>query len=137
MKQIIKNRKGEGYIDICVGILALLTVLVLSLNIYSFLTLKQDMDEITEQLIEVAASEGCFGDAFHAREQALKTQYFDFDTAVSADSYYNAAYRRVQLGGTMRVTITAHTKLVGVGIVEIPITATSSRSGISENYWKG
>ena len=86
MKQIIKNRKGEGYIDICVGILALLTVLVLSLNIYSFLTLKQDMDEITEQLIEVAASEGCFGDAFHAREQALKTQYFDFDTAVSADS---------------------------------------------------
>ena len=137
MEQSIKNRKGEGYIDICVGILALLTVLVLSLNIYSFLTLKQDMDEITEQLIEVAASEGCFGDAFHAREQALKTQYFDFDTAVSADSYYNAAYRRVQLGGTMRVTITVHTKLVGVGMVEIPITATSSRSGISEHYWKG
>lgn len=137
MKQIIKNRKGEGYIDICVGILALLTVLVLSLNIYSFLTLKQDMDEITEQLIEVAASKGCFGDAFHAREQALKTQYFDFDTAVSADSYYNAAYRRVQLGGTMRVTITVHTKLVGVGMVEIPVTATSSRSGISEHYWKG
>ena len=50
MKQIIKNRKGEGYIDICVGILALLTVLVLSLNIYSFLTLKQDMDEITEMI---------------------------------------------------------------------------------------
>ena len=40
--------KGEGYIDICVGILALLTVLVLFLNVYSFLTLKQDMDEITE-----------------------------------------------------------------------------------------
>ena len=137
MKQIIKNRKGEGYIDICVGILALLTVLVLSLNIYSFLTLKQDMDEITEQLIEVAANEGCFGDAFHAREQALKTQYFDFDTAVSADSYYNAAYRRVQLGGTMRVTITVHTTLRGVGAVTIPITATSTRSGVSEHYWKG
>lgn len=137
MKQIIKNKKAEGYIDICIGILALLSVLVLTLNIYGFLTLKQDMDEITEQLIETATYEGCFGDAFHAREQALKTQYFDFDTAVSADSYYNAAYRRVQLGGTMRVTITVHTTLRGVGAVTIPITATSTRSGVSEHYWKG
>ena len=95
------------------------------------------MDEITEQLIEVATSEGCFADAFHNREQALKAQYFDFDTAVSADSYYNAAYKRVQLGGTMRVTITVHTKLRGVGVFEIPITATSTRSGVSEHYWKG
>ena len=137
MKKIIKGKKGEGYIDICVGILALLSVLVLTLNIYSFLTLKQDMDEITEQLIEVATGEGCFADAFHSREQALKAQFFDFDTAVSADSYYNAAYKRVQLGGTMRVTITVHTKLVGMGAFEIPITATSTRSGVSEHYWKG
>ncbi len=137
MKQLIKQKKGEGYIDICVGILALLTVLVLTLNVYAFLTLKQDMDEITEQLIEVATSEGCFADAFHSRAQALKAQYFDFDTEVSADSYYNAAYKRVQLGGTMRVTITVHTKLRGVGVFEIPITATSTRSGVSEHYWKG
>ena len=137
MQQIIKGRKGEGYIDICVGILALLSVLVLTLNIYSFLTLKQDMDEITEQLIEVATSEGCFADAFHSREQALKAQYFDFDSTVSADSYYNAAYKRVQLGGTMKVTITVHTTLVGMGAFHIPITATSTRSGVSEHYWKG
>lgn len=54
MKKILLSRKGEGYIDICVGIIALLSVLVISLNVYSFLTLKQDMDEISEQLIEVA-----------------------------------------------------------------------------------
>ena len=137
MKLIIKNKKAEGYIDICIGILALLSVLVLTLNVYGFLTLKQDMDEITEQLIETATYEGCFGDAFHARAAALKTQYFDFDVAASADSYYNAAYKQVQLGGTMRVTITVHTTLRGVGVVTIPITATSTRSGVSEHYWKG
>ena len=137
MKQIKKKKKAEGYIDICIGILALLSVLVLTLNVYGFLTLKQDMDEITEQLIETATYEGCFGDAFHARAAALKTQYFDFDVGVSADSYYNAAYKRVQLGDTMRVTITVHTTLRGVGVVTIPITATSTRSGVSEHYWKG
>lgn len=137
MKKIITSRKAEGYIDICVGIIALLSVLVLTLNIYSFLTLKQDLDEISEQLIEVATYTGCFGDDFNVRTDSLKTEYFDFDVDVSADSYYNATYKRVQLGKTMRVTVTVHTKLKGVGVVDIPITATSKRSGISEHYWKG
>ena len=136
MKKKLLSRKAEGYIDICVGIIVLLSVLVLTLNIYSFLTLKQDMDEITEQLIEVATSSGCFGDEFNDRAAALKEQFFDFNVTVSADSWYNASYKRVQLGGTMRVTITVHTTLRGVGAVTIPITATSTRSGFSEHYWK-
>ncbi len=137
MKKNLLSRKAEGYIDICVGIIVLLSVLVLTLNIYSFLTLKQDMDEITEQLIEVATTNGCFGDAFNDRAAALKEQFFDFAVAVSADSWYNASYKRVQLGKTMKVTISVHTKLIGVGVVEIPITATSTRSGLSQHYWKG
>lgn len=137
MKKILTSRKGEGYVDICVGIIALLSVLVLTLNIYSFLTLKQDIDEISEQLIEVATYSGCFGDEFNERADSLKEEYFDFDVSVSADSYYNAAFKRVQLGKTMRITVTVHTKLLGVGVVDVPITANSTRSGISEHYWKG
>lgn len=137
MIKTLKSKKGEGYIDICVGIVALLTVLVLTLNIYSFLTLKQDLDEISDQLVKVATYTGCFGDEFDERCEALKSQFFDFDVDVSADSYYNAAYKRVQLGKSMKVTVSVRTKLMGVGIVDIPITATSTRSGISEKYWKG
>lgn len=136
MKKFL-SKKGEGYIDVCVGIIALLSVLVLTLNVYSFLTLKQDLDEISEQLIEVAAYNGCFGDEFNQRAESLKEQLFDFDVSVSADSYYNATYKRVQLGNTMRVTVSVHTKVVGIGIVNIPITCSSTRSGISEHYWKG
>ena len=137
MKKNLLSRKAEGYIDICVGIIVLLSVLVLTLNIYSFLTLKQDMDEITEQLIEVATTNGCFGDEFNDRAAALKEQFFDFNVTVSADSWYNASYKRVQLGKTMKVMISVQTKLIGVGVVEIPITATSTRSGLSQHYWKG
>lgn len=136
MKKFL-SKKGEGYIDICVGIIALLSVLVLTLNVYSFLTLKQDLDEISEQLIEVAAYNGCFGDEFNQRAESLKEQLFDFDVNVSADSYYNATYKRVQLGNTMRVTVSVHTKIVGIGVVNIPVTCSSTRSGISEHYWKG
>ncbi len=136
MKKLL-SKKGEGYIDICVGIIALLSVLVLTLNVYSFLTLKQDLDEISEQLIEVATYNGCFGDEFNQRADQLRNQLFDFDVDISADSFYNASYKRVQLGNTMKVTVSVHTKLVGVGVVNIPVTCTSTRSGISEHYWKG
>ena len=95
------------------------------------------MDEITEQLIDVATTSGCFGDEFNERAAALKEQFFDFSVTVSAGSWYNASYKRVQLGKTMKVTITVPTKLIGIGVVEIPITATSSRSGLSLHYWKG
>ena len=137
MKKILSCRKGEGYIDICIGIIALLSVLVLTLNIYSFLVLKQDLDEISEQLIEVATYTGCFGDDFNERTDELKNDLFEFEVTPSADSYYNVPLKRVQLGKTMKVTVTVHTHLVGIGIVNIPITATSTRSGISEHYWTG
>ena len=114
----------------------MLSVLVLTLNVYSFLTLKQDLDEISEQLIEVATYNGCFGDEFNQRAESLRNQLFDFDVDISADSFYNASYKRVQLGNTMKVTVSVHTKLVGVGVVNIPVTCTSTRSGISEHYWK-
>lgn len=134
---MMKNKRAEGYIDICIGIIALLSVLVLTLNVYSFLTLKQDLDEISEQLIEVATYNGCFGDEFNQRANSLRDQLFDFDVETSASSYYNAAYKKVQLGNTMKVTVKVHTNVVGIGIVNIPITCTSTRSGISEHYWKG
>lgn len=136
IKKILTDRKGEGYIDICVGILALLMCVVLTLNIYSFLTLKQDLDEISEQLIKVATAEGCFGDEFSDRAEVLKNQIFDFNVATSADSYYNTPLKKVQLGNKMQVTVTVQTKIIGIGI-SIPITCKSVRSGISEKYWKG
>lgn len=137
MRNVLSSKRAEGYIDICVGVVVLLSVLVLSLNVYSFLTLKQDLDEISEQLIEIATDTGCFGDEFDDRAAALKEQLFDFSVTTGADSYYNASYRRVQLGGTMRVTVSVQTQLVGLGVFRIPVTATSTRSGISEHYWKG
>ena len=137
MHRLKNNKRAEGYVDVCVGVVALLCVLVLTINLYTFLTLKQDLDEISEQLIQVATYNGCFGTEVDKRANALKAQFFDFTYTVAADSYYNAALKRVQLGNTMRITVSVKTKVIGVGVVSIPITCTSTRSGISEKYWKG
>ena len=136
MRKILKSKKGEGYIDVVVGIFALMMVLVLTLNIYEFFVLKQDLDEISGQLIETATFNGCFDSEFDERCAALEGQFFDFDVDTNAESYFNAHYERVQLGDTMEVTVSYQTYVKGLGVFKIPVTVSSHRSGISEKYWK-
>ncbi len=136
MKKFIKSKKGEGYIDVVIGIFAMMMVLVVVLNIFQFMTLKQDLDEISGQLIETATFNGCFAGEFDERVKNLQSQFFDFDVDTDAESYFNATYERVQLGDQMDVYVSVRTYVQGLGMFRIPVTVTSHRSGISEKYWK-
>ena len=71
----LKNRRGEGYIDICVMIIAFVSGLVIAINVFSFITLKVEMDTIEEELIESATYEGEFGDEFRHRTETMKDIY--------------------------------------------------------------
>ncbi len=135
MKKIF-NKSGEGYIDTCVGVVAFVMVLVVAINVFSFITLKQDMDEIADELIETASFTGCFGAEFRERNIELQRQYFTYRLSASAEEYYNATYRRVQLGDTMYVTISVQTYVRGLGVFQIPVTLTVTKSQVSEKYWK-
>ncbi len=136
MKKIITSKKAEGYIDVVVGIFAILMVVVVVLNIFQFMTLKQDLDEISGQLIETATFNGCFDSEFDERVESLQNQFFDFQVDTDAESYFNAHYKRVQLGDQMDVYVSVETYIQGLGMFKIPVTVTSHRSGISEKYWK-
>ena len=136
MKKIITSKKAEGYIDVVVGIFAILMVVVVVLNIFQFMTLKQDLDEISGQLIETATFNGCFDSEFDERVENLQNQFFDFQVDTDAESYFNAHYKRVQLGDQMDVYVSVETYIQGLGMFRIPVTVTSYRSGISEKYWK-
>lgn len=136
MKKIITSKKAEGYIDVVVGIFAILMVVVVVLNIFQFMTLKQDLDEISGQLIETATYNGCFDSEFDERVESLQNQFFDFQVDTDAESYFNAHYKRVQLGDQMDVYVSMETYIQGLGMFRIPVTVTSHRSGISEKYWK-
>ena len=39
MTKLLKNKRGENYIDTVVGVVAAMMVIVVALNIFSFLTL--------------------------------------------------------------------------------------------------
>lgn len=136
IKKILRSKRGEGYIDTCVGMLVFVMMLVVIINIFSFVTLKTEMDEICDELIETATYTGCYGDEFWSRDTALLDKYYYYGIDTEAEKYYNSSYQRVQLGDTMTVTIDVTTHLKGLGIFKIPITVSVSKSGISEKYWK-
>ena len=132
----IKNKRGEGYVDMCVGVIVFVMILVIAINIFSFITLRIEMDQIADELLETATYNGCFGDEFWDRNTDLLGQYFYYDIGYDADEYFNTAYHRVQLGHVMSVTVSVDTYVRGLGVFKIPVTLSVTRSGLSQKYWK-
>ena len=136
MLKAIRNKKAEGYIDTCVGVVAFVMVLVIAINIFSFITLKVEMDHIAEELVEAATYSGSFDARFDQCCADMQDDYFGFDLDYGADSYFNSTYERVQLGERMWVTVSVQTYVRGLGVFKIPVTVSVTRSGLSEKYWK-
>ena len=136
MLKAIRNKKAEGYIDICVGVVVFAIVLVIAINIFSFITLKVEMDQIAEELIAAATYSGSFDTRFDQCCADMQDDYFGFDVDYGADSYFNSTYERVQLGERMWVTVSVQTYVRGLGVFKIPVTVSVTRSGLSEKYWK-
>ena len=136
IKKVLSSRKGEGYIDMCVGVVVFVMILVIAINIFSFITLKVEMDQIAEDLIESATYSGEFDTDFWNADMYNLDESYYYDIDYGADEYFNEAYRRVQLGTRMWVTISKETHVKGLGIFKIPITVSVTRSGLSERYWK-
>lgn len=136
LKRAIKSKRGDGYVDMCVGVIVFVMILVIAINIFSFITLRIEMDQIADELLEVATYNGCFGDEFWDRDSEMLEQYYYYDVVCDADEYFNAAYSRVQLGHVMRVTVSVETYVKGLGVFKIPVTLTVTRSGLSQRYWK-
>ena len=136
MRKLLKSRKGEGYIDMCVGVVCFVMVLVVAINIFSFVTLRIELDEIADNVLEAATESGAFGTEYNSMVSSMKSDYYGFSAAPGAERYFNTSLKRVQLGEKMWVTVSVQTKVKGLGIFEIPVTVSVKKTGLSEKYWK-
>ncbi len=135
-KKLMKSKKGVGYVDMCVGVVVFVMILVIAINIFSFITLRIELDQIADELIEAATYEGCFGNGFSSTDTAMLNDYYYYCLHYGADKYFNSAYQRVQLGDRMWVEVSMDTYIKGLGVFKIPVTVTVKKSGLSEKYWK-
>lgn len=136
MIHILKSQKAEGYIDTVVGVLCVTMLLILSINTFSFLALKQDMDHMAKEVLQAATFEGRTDGLAQDRLAELEVE-----TGISPElswsaQYYDLSQTKVQIGETMKVVLVYRTAFKGFGALSIPLTLQASSSGISQKYWK-
>ena len=135
-KQLLSNR-AEGYIDTVVMVVAAMMVIVLALNIFSFLTLKQDMEYFAKELVDTATIHGRTSEEVTQRYQELCEELgFRPSISFTGTQYFNSSSGTVQLGDTIRVTIQMSTYVKGLGVLQIPVSLFATHTGLSQTDWK-
>lgn len=131
LKKILKSRRGEGYIDVCVLVLCAMLVIALAVKVFPVYIAKQQIDTFATELIREAEIAGRVGSETNRREQALREQ-----TGLDPDISWSRS-GRVQLNQEVTVTVTYQTN-IGLfgGFGSFPITLRADASGKSEVYWK-
>ena len=66
----LRSKKGESYIDTVIMVVVAIMSIVLALNVFSYFSLKQDIDYIASEVAERAALEG-YADANNAEISSL------------------------------------------------------------------
>ena len=131
LKQILRSRRGEGYIDVCVLVLCAMLVIALAVQVLPAFIAKQQLDIFATELVREAEIAGRVGPETDRREQALREH-----TGLDPEIEWSDT-GRIQLNEEVTVTITYEIDLgLFAGFGSFPITLQADAAGKSEVYWK-
>ena len=131
LKQILRSRRGEGYIDVCVLVLCAMLVIALAVQVLPAFIAKQQLDTFAAELVREAEIAGRVVPETDRREQALREQ-----TGLDPEIEWSDT-GRIQLNEEVTVTLTHEIDLgLFAGFGSFPITLRADATGKSEVYWK-
>ena len=126
MLKILKDKRGEGYIDMAVLVLCAMVVRVLPVYIQ-----KQQLDTFAVELVREAEIAGRVGTETTRREQALREK----TGLIPAVRWSKTG--KIQLNEEVTVTVIYQTNIgLFAGFGSFPITLRADAAGKSEIYWK-
>ena len=131
MLKILKNKAGEGYIDVAVLVLCAMLVIALAVKVFPVYIAKQQIDTFAVELIREAEIAGRVGSETSRRQQFLQEK-----TGMNPTVTWSKT-GRIQLNEEVTVTVTYQTD-IGLfgGFSSFPITLRADAAGKSEVYWK-
>lgn len=131
IRYILKNKRGEGYVDVIVLVLCAVLVLALAMRVLPVFIQKQQLDTFATELVREAEVSGRVGSETSRRAAILSEQ-----TGLWPDIEWSAS-GRIQLNHEVTVTLTMETNIGLFGeFASFPITLRSQATGKSEVYWK-
>ncbi|TCK89062.1 uncharacterized protein DUF4320 [Natranaerovirga hydrolytica] len=131
MLKILKNKAGEGYIDVAVLVLCAMLVIALAVKVFPVYIAKQQIDTFAVELIREAEIAGRVGSETSRRQQFLQEK-----TGMNPTVAWSKT-GRIQLNEEVTVTVTYQID-IGLfgGFGSFPITLRADAAGKSEVYWK-
>lgn len=131
MLRLLKNRSGEGYIDVVVLVLCAMLVIALAVRVLPVYVAKNQLDSFATELCREAEISGRIGSETNLRAQVLREKT-GLDPLISWSRTGN-----IQLNQEFTLTLTMQTE-IGLfgGFGSFPVTLTAKASGKSEVYWK-
>ncbi|MDF1616165.1 DUF4320 family protein [Petrocella sp. FN5] len=130
MIEILKSKRGEGYIDVVVVVLIAMMVIAMAVKVYPVFVVKSDLNTFANELARVAEIEGRIGSETTAKKNELRAS-LGIDPAVNWSTSGS-----IDLNEEFSLVLTLP---VDIGFFEFgsfPITLTAKATGRSEVYHK-
>ena len=129
--KILKQKRGEGFIDVAVIVLCAMLVIALAVRVFPVFIEKNQLDTFAAELIREAEISGRVGAETTARANELKERLGINPTITWSVS------GNIQLNKEVTVTLTLERNLGSFGgFGSFPVTLTSKATGKSGVYWK-
>ena len=132
MRNVLREKRGEGYIDIAVGILCLMLVIALAVSLFPVFMVKQQLNRFADEIVRQAEIVG--STSVNRRIEELREET-GLDPEISWDcDYFEGS--KVQLNGDIAVTLTCRINLGFFQFGYFPVEIRARASGKSEVYYK-
>ena len=129
--QILRQKRGEGFMDVAVIVLAAMLVIALAVRVLPIFMDKHKLDTFAAELVREAELSGRVGSETSERENKLK-ENLGIAPAISWSRTGN-----IQINHEVTVTLTLQRNLgLFGGIGNFPVTLTSRATGKSEVFHK-
>ena len=131
IQYLLKERQGEGYIDVVVLVLCAMFVLALAMRVLPVFIQKQQLDYYASELVREAEVTGRVGEESSRRAAVLTEK-----TGLTPDITWSTQ-GQIQLNSDVTVTLTMETNIGLFGDLGLfPVTLRAQAAGKSEVYWK-
>lgn len=131
VRKIMKDKRGEGYIDVAVIVFCLMLVIALGVRLFPIFITKLQLDNFADELVREAEICGRIGSETSARQSVLEEK-----TGLHPSVYWSTG-GNIQLNEEVTVTVVLQRDLGLFGrFGSYPITIRARASGKSEVYWK-
>mgnify|MGYP000925103707 FL=1 len=131
-RKILKGKRGEGYIDVAIGILCLLLVVAFAVQLFPVFTAKQQLDIFAAEIVREAEIKGSTNVDSRIADMREQT---GLNPAIRWDCDYYSG-KKVQLNGDIEVLLTDTVDIGFFIFGSFPIEIHAKATGKSEVYYK-